>query len=32
MGHNVMLEPGWPDVAERIDSWLTARDLTVQAR
>jgi alpha-beta hydrolase superfamily lysophospholipase len=24
MGHNMMLEPGWAAVAERIDSWLTA--------
>jgi pimeloyl-ACP methyl ester carboxylesterase len=22
MGHNMMLEPGWPAVADRIDSWL----------
>jgi pimeloyl-ACP methyl ester carboxylesterase len=22
MGHNMMLEPGWPAVAERINSWL----------
>ena len=22
MGHNMMLEPGWAAVAERIDSWL----------
>lgn len=27
MGHNMMLEPGWPDVAERIDTWLQARGL-----
>ena len=27
MGHNMMLEPGWADVAERIDTWLTARGL-----
>lgn len=26
MGHNMMLEPGWPDVAERIHTWLQARD------
>jgi len=25
MGHNMMLEPGWQAVAERIDGWLTAR-------
>jgi len=23
MGHNMMLEPGWQGVAERIDAWLT---------
>ena len=22
MGHNMMLEPGWQAVADRIDSWL----------
>jgi pimeloyl-ACP methyl ester carboxylesterase len=22
MGHNMMLEPGWSDVAARIDAWL----------
>jgi pimeloyl-ACP methyl ester carboxylesterase len=27
MGHNMMLEPGWVAVAERIDSWLGARGL-----
>jgi pimeloyl-ACP methyl ester carboxylesterase len=27
MGHDMMLEPGWQAVAERIDSWLTARGL-----
>ncbi|BAX91802.1 alpha/beta hydrolase [Mycobacterium shigaense] len=27
MGHNMMLEPGWADVAERIDTWLRSRDL-----
>jgi len=27
MGHNMMLEPGWADVAERIHAWLQARDL-----
>jgi len=25
LGHDVMLEPGWQAVAERIDGWLTAR-------
>lgn len=32
MGHNMMLEPGWADVAARIDAWLSARDLASQAR
>jgi pimeloyl-ACP methyl ester carboxylesterase len=27
MGHNMMLEPGWTGVAERIDGWLQTRDL-----
>jgi pimeloyl-ACP methyl ester carboxylesterase len=27
MGHNMMLEPGWQAVAERIDSWLGAHGL-----
>ena len=27
MGHNMMLEPGWQAVAERIDGWLTGRGL-----
>jgi len=27
MGHNMMLEPGWPDVAERIHSWLTGQGI-----
>ncbi|MGA8329688.1 MAG: alpha/beta fold hydrolase [Mycobacterium sp.] len=27
MGHNMMLEPGWPAVAERIDAWLSSRGL-----
>lgn len=27
MGHNMMLEPGWAEVAARIDGWLTARGL-----
>jgi pimeloyl-ACP methyl ester carboxylesterase len=27
MGHNMMLEPGWQAVAERIDRWLTTRGL-----
>jgi pimeloyl-ACP methyl ester carboxylesterase len=27
MGHDMMLEPGWAAVAERIHTWLTARGL-----
>jgi pimeloyl-ACP methyl ester carboxylesterase len=27
MGHNMMLEPGWPAVAERIHTWLGPRGL-----
>jgi pimeloyl-ACP methyl ester carboxylesterase len=27
MGHNMMLEPGWADVAKRIDAWLETRQL-----
>jgi len=27
MGHNMMLEPGWPAVAERIDGWLAGQGL-----
>ena len=27
MGHVMMLEPGWPAVAEKIDGWLTTRGL-----
>jgi pimeloyl-ACP methyl ester carboxylesterase len=27
MGHDMMLEPGWASVAERIDMWLTAQGL-----
>lgn len=27
MGHNMMVEPGWAAVAERIDGWLTGRGL-----
>jgi pimeloyl-ACP methyl ester carboxylesterase len=27
MGHNMMLEPGWRAVAERIDGWLTGQGL-----
>lgn len=27
MGHNMMLEPGWRDVARCVDAWLTGLDL-----
>ena len=27
MGHNMMLEPGWQAVAERIDGWLAGHNL-----
>jgi len=27
MGHNMMLEPGWQAIAERIDGWLAAQGL-----
>jgi pimeloyl-ACP methyl ester carboxylesterase len=27
MGHNMMLEPGWADVAGRVHTWLETRDL-----
>jgi hypothetical protein len=27
MGHNMMLEPGWAAVAERIHTWLVAQGL-----
>jgi alpha-beta hydrolase superfamily lysophospholipase len=27
MGHNMMLEPGWRDVAERICQWLANKNL-----
>jgi alpha-beta hydrolase superfamily lysophospholipase len=27
MGHNMMLEPGWAPVAQRIHAWLHTRDL-----
>jgi hypothetical protein len=27
MGHNMMLEPGWADVAARIHVWLQTRDM-----
>jgi pimeloyl-ACP methyl ester carboxylesterase len=28
MGHNMMLEPGWADVAGRIHAWLQTRDFS----
>jgi pimeloyl-ACP methyl ester carboxylesterase len=31
MGHNMMLEPGWADVAKRIHTWLQSRDLAGHA-
>lgn len=31
MGHNMMLEPGWAGVAERINAWLETRDLAGRA-
>ena len=27
MGHDMMLEPGWSNVTERIDIWLSAQGL-----
>ena len=27
LGHNMMLEPGWQSVAERIHTWLGTRGL-----
>jgi pimeloyl-ACP methyl ester carboxylesterase len=32
MGHNMMLEPGWTDVAGRIHAWLQTRDLASQTQ
>jgi pimeloyl-ACP methyl ester carboxylesterase len=32
MRHNMMLEPGWADVAARIHAWLKTRDVADQAR
>jgi hypothetical protein len=31
LGHNMLLEPGWGDVAKRIHEWLEARDLALRA-
>lgn len=30
MGHNMMVEPGWAAVAERMRAWLECRDLAIQ--
>lgn len=32
MGHNMMLEPGWADVAERIRDWLQTHEAVTHAR
>src|SRR6185312_14097755 len=32
MGHNMMLEPGWADVAERIRDWLQAHETVTHSR
>jgi len=32
MGHNMMLEPGWQAVAERVDAWLTTALLQPEAQ
>jgi pimeloyl-ACP methyl ester carboxylesterase len=32
MGHNMMLEPGWADVAKRIHAWLETRNLASRTR
>jgi pimeloyl-ACP methyl ester carboxylesterase len=32
MGHNMMLEPGWADVAARIHAWLQTRGLASQTQ
>jgi hypothetical protein len=29
MGHDMMLEPGWADVAERIHNWLNANRVAI---
>ena len=31
MGHDMMVEPGWANVAERIHAWLQTRDLVNRA-
>ena len=31
MGHNMMQEPGWTGVAERIDAWLPAAPSSASA-
>jgi pimeloyl-ACP methyl ester carboxylesterase len=32
MGHDMMLEPGWPAVAERIHTWLEARHQAIDSQ
>lgn len=32
MGHNMMLEPGWAEVAARIRDWLQAHEAVTHAR
>jgi hypothetical protein len=32
VGPNMMLEPGWPDVAKRIHAWLGNLELVSPAR
>jgi pimeloyl-ACP methyl ester carboxylesterase len=32
MGHNMMLEPGWADVAGRIHEWLQTRETVSPTR
>jgi len=32
MGHNMMLEPGWSDVAGRIHGWLETRNLASRSQ
>jgi pimeloyl-ACP methyl ester carboxylesterase len=31
MGHDMMLEPGWPEVADRVDAWLRYEPVTSRA-
>jgi pimeloyl-ACP methyl ester carboxylesterase len=32
VGHDMMLEPGWQAVAERIDTWLAGQGFSAKAR